>query len=93
MYHVGFGRDDLPEGTTLALMSGDPGRSELIATEHLQESSLLARSLQSLLFRVTPHDAPTFAAVAGFLALVTLAASVLPALRAVRIDPMRALRE
>ncbi len=44
MYHVGFGRDDLPEGTTLALMSGDPGRSELIATEHLSGGRELARN-------------------------------------------------
>ena len=35
LYHLGFGRSDLPAGTDLVLLSGDPGRSELIATEHL----------------------------------------------------------
>jgi putative ABC transport system permease protein len=55
-------------------------------------AALLARYLESLLFHVGPHDAPTFAAVAAFLALVTLAASAVPALRAARIDPMLALR-
>lgn len=44
LYHVGFGRDDLPVGTTLALLSGDPGRSELIATEHLSGGKELARN-------------------------------------------------
>jgi uridine phosphorylase len=43
-YHVGFGRDDVPAGTTLALLSGDPGRSELIATEHLTGGRELARN-------------------------------------------------
>ena len=32
-YHIGFGRSDLPDGTTIALLSGDPGRSELIAIQ------------------------------------------------------------
>jgi predicted permease len=58
----------------------------------LAGAGMLARSLESLLFRVGPHDVPTFAAVAAFLALVTLAASVVPAFRAARIDPMLALR-
>ena len=43
LYHVGFGPSDLVEGTTIALLSGDPDRSELIATEHLAESTVLAR--------------------------------------------------
>jgi uridine phosphorylase len=44
MYHIGFGGDDLPAGTTLALLSGDPGRSELIAHQHLSGSRELARN-------------------------------------------------
>ena len=35
LYHLGFGTADLDEGTTIALLSGDPSRSERIATEHL----------------------------------------------------------
>jgi len=58
----------------------------------LAGAGLLARYLESLLFHIGPHDAATFAAVAAFLALVTLAASAIPAFRAARIDPMLALR-
>lgn len=41
LYHLGFEPGDLDDGTTIALLSGDPARSELIATDHLS----LARSL------------------------------------------------
>ncbi len=44
LYHIGFGADDLPAGTSLALLSGDPGRSELIATQHLRGARELARN-------------------------------------------------
>ena len=44
LYHIGFGADDLPAETSLALLSGDPGRSELIATRHLRSARELARN-------------------------------------------------
>jgi uridine phosphorylase len=44
MYHVGFGADDLPDGTTIALLSGDPERSEQIAMDHLAEGRVLSRN-------------------------------------------------
>jgi len=53
----------------------------------------LTRSLASLLYGVHPADAPTLGAVAATLALVALAASVLPARRAARVDPALALRQ
>ncbi len=48
--------------------------------------------LTSMLYGISPHDPPTFAAVPALLALVALAACILPALRAARVDPIVALR-
>jgi putative ABC transport system permease protein len=53
---------------------------------------LTSRLLRSLLFGVTPSDAPTFAAIVGLLAATALVASYIPARRATRVDPMVALR-
>jgi len=46
-----------------------------------------------MLFGITPTDSLTFASVALLLILVALFASYVPARRASRIDPIRALRE
>jgi ABC-type lipoprotein release transport system permease subunit len=48
--------------------------------------------LASLLFGVSPTDPATFLATAAALAVVAGVASLLPALRAVRTDPVDALR-
>ena len=48
--------------------------------------------LESMLFEVKPFDIATYAVVAALIALVTMAASFVPAWRASRIDPMLALR-
>jgi predicted permease len=52
----------------------------------------LSRLLQSLLFGVGAHDPTTLAAVTALLALVALAATLIPARRAMRVDPAEALR-
>jgi ABC-type antimicrobial peptide transport system permease subunit len=52
----------------------------------------MARWMESLLFGVRPHDAATFGGVAIVLLTASLAASLVPARRAVKIDPMTALR-
>jgi len=50
------------------------------------------RFLQSLLLGVSSTDALTFAGVALLLGAVVLAACVIPARRAMRVDPVQALR-
>jgi len=53
---------------------------------------MLTRFLQKILFGVTATDVITYAGVAALLAVVALAACWIPAWRAMRVDPMVALR-
>lgn len=80
-------------GDVVWLMLGT-GMSSVIAgvVVGLAVSALLARSMESLLFDIGAFDAPSFLATAGLLTLVALAACYLPARRAMRVDPMTALR-
>jgi predicted permease len=50
-----------------------------------------ARILQSLLFNVAPTDAATFTFVCLFFSAVSLVACLLPALRALKVDPVTVL--
>ena len=50
------------------------------------------RALQGLLFGVTPRDPLILAIVTGGVAAATLVACYIPGRRAVRVDPMIALR-
>jgi len=55
-------------------------------------SFALTRYLQLLLFGIAPNDPATLAGVCLLLAGVTLAARVVPAVRAARVDPSAAQR-
>ena len=53
---------------------------------------IVSHLMAGLLFGVSPNDLPTFAGVTLALTTVALAASYIPALRAMRLDPITTLR-
>jgi predicted permease len=53
----------------------------------------LGRVLSSVVFGVSPRDIATFSVVPLVLAAVGMLASIIPAWRATRVDPMKTLRE
>jgi len=73
----------MKDGAKIALFGIASGIAGALALTHL---------MASLLFEVKPTDPATFAGVAILLALVALAACYIPARRAMRVDPMVALR-
>jgi putative ABC transport system permease protein len=58
----------------------------------LAVAAWLTRALSGMLFGVTPTDPGTYAGVAVLLVVVALAAGAIPAVRALRIDGVVALR-
>jgi predicted permease len=56
-------------------------------------SLVLTRLMETLLFEVRPNDPATLAGVAALIAAVATAASLIPAIRATRVDPMVALKD
>ena len=52
----------------------------------------MGQVLRSLLFQVEPRDPVTMLVVAGVLCVTAVVACLLPARRATRVDPLRALR-
>ena len=52
----------------------------------------LTRLMRSLIFGVEPVDAPTYAAVGVLLGVIAIIATLIPALRASRVDPIVSLR-
>jgi predicted lysophospholipase L1 biosynthesis ABC-type transport system permease subunit len=76
-------RSVLVEGTRLAVFGVVLG---------LLVAWIAAPRASDLLFEVDPHDAGTLAAVALALVAVAVAASLIPGMRATRVDPSEALR-
>jgi len=77
----------------LRLILGQGARMALIGVAIGIPAALgLTRLMANELFGVTAHDPLTFAAVAILLMLVAIAACYIPARRAMRADPMVALR-
>ncbi|WP_116996068.1 nucleoside phosphorylase [Desertimonas flava] len=66
LYHIGFGVEDLAPGTTVAFLSGDPDRSETIATDYLADGRELARHRGLDAFAGTlPSGNPVVCATSG----------------------------
>jgi predicted permease len=59
----------------------------------LGASAVLTRYMAGMLFNVQPFDIGTFVAVTGIFLVVSVLASVAPAYRAARLDPMTTLRD
>jgi MacB-like periplasmic core domain/FtsX-like permease family len=80
-------------GNVLGMILGEGLRVVLIGVGlGLIEALLLGRLVKSLLFGVQPADPVTFLSAAVLLTLVALVACWIPARRAMRVDPMVALR-
>ena len=77
----------------LRMMLGQAGKMALIGVGvGIAAAFGLMRLMSSMLFGVSAHDPLTFLVVALVLSAVALAACLIPARRAMRVDPMVALR-
>jgi putative ABC transport system permease protein len=72
----------LRQGLTLAAAGASVG---------LVGALIVSRLMAGLLYGVSPYDLSTFAGVTAVLTAVAIAASYVPALRAMRLDPITAL--
>ena len=77
------GRMIFADGMRLAALGIVPG---------VAGADAAARGMSTLLFGVEPGDPATIATVVGLALVMSVAGSLLPALRAVRITPMAALK-
>ncbi len=99
-YSIGQRANEL--GIPIALGASAPVIARMVVWQGMKPAAGMAagllvgsaatRLLQSLLFEVKPTDASVLAVVVILLAVVALAACLIPAWRAGRIDPVVALR-
>jgi putative ABC transport system permease protein len=81
------------KGDVLGLVVGHSARLAAIGVGiGLVAAFALLRVISNLLFRVTAADPVTFAVTAVLILAVSLAASGIPALKAIAVDPLKALR-
>jgi ABC-type antimicrobial peptide transport system permease subunit len=81
------------KSSVLALVVNDGMRMVLVGTGlGLAGSAAAARTIRSMLVGVPPVDVATLLGVSALLALVAVVASILPARRAMAVDPTEALR-
>ena len=81
---IAGGTAGLAAGLVLTLLASAIGLAAAVA---------LTRFMASMLFNVAPTDPLTFALVGSVLGLVAMAATFVPARRAMRVNPVTALRE
>jgi len=80
-------------GRVLRMAVGEGMKLALLGTAvGMVGGFVLTRLMASLLFGITAHDPLTFAGVAVVVAIVSFAACYIPARRAMRVDPIVALR-
>jgi predicted permease len=100
-YSVGQRTNEL--GIRMALGADDADITKLMLWQGVKPAAVgivagvlgalvATRLLQTLLYEVSPTDPLVMVVVAGLLVLITLAASLIPAWRAAKIDPAIALR-
>lgn len=91
-------------GIRMALGAGEADVLRIVALESFRPTAagiviglvgsyLLSTLLAKLVYGISPNDPATFAAVALVLAFVAILASVIPAWRATRVDPLQVLRD
>ncbi|HEX4684699.1 MAG TPA: ABC transporter permease [Gemmatimonadaceae bacterium] len=81
-------------GRVIRLVLGETARIVVVGIVlGIALSFALTRLVQSFLYGLEPRDPRTLAGAALLLTVVGVAASVIPALRAARMDPVAALRE
>jgi len=77
----------------LAMVAGNGARLGAIGlTLGIAGAYAAARSMEALLAGIKPTDIETFGASAGLVALMLIIGTLLPTIRALRIDPIKAIR-